>query len=91
MSRRELAPSPPRAGARRTHRFLRRGWFAIGALWAGLCLVVLVGGVVTSAVQPDSYVDGGAIASAAAMLGLVVGGAVWLLGYLLIDTFSHDR
>jgi hypothetical protein len=91
MSERELAPSPPEAGTRRINGFVRNGWFVLGALWAALCLVVFVGGIVTSALAPDSYVDGGAIASAAAMLGLFVGGAVWLLGYLLIDVFSHDR
>ena len=61
----------------------------LGGLWPGLCGVVLIGGVVTSSLEPDSYVDGGAIASAAAIAGLIVGGALWLLGYLLIDVLSR--
>jgi hypothetical protein len=39
----------------------------------------------------DSYVDGGGFASAAAQLGLVVGGSIWLLGYFVIAACSHQE
>jgi hypothetical protein len=94
MSQRDLteaAPSGHAIGEHRIHRFIRIGWFVVGGLWLAFCLVVFVGGLITSSTESDSYVDGGAIASAAAMMALVVGGLVWLLVYCVIDIFSHPE
>jgi uncharacterized membrane protein YccF (DUF307 family) len=91
MSQPKLDESARSAAGGRISRAIRIGWFLVGGLWGALCLVVFVGGCVTSATETDSYVDGGGIASVAAVLGLVVGGTIWLLGYLVIAAFSPQE
>jgi hypothetical protein len=91
MSQPKLDESERSAAGGGISRPVRTGWFVLGGLWGALCLAVFVGGCITSVTETDSYVDGGGIASAAAVLGLVVGGTIWLLGYLVIATFSHQE